>query len=221
MSRDWVAWHEPYDDPRSALALRLKLVQAHLAAALDAAHPGSIRLISACAGQGRDVLGVLPEHRRRHDIAGLLVELDPGNCASARNRSAAAGLGDSIQVIEGDAGDTASYAAMVPAHVALFCGVFGNTKDEDIRRTIAILPVLCAEGATVIWTRHRQAPDLTTTIRRWFADAGFVEVAFDAPPDEWIGVGVHRLARPPEPYAPGARMFTFTDEAYEPSTRSQ
>jgi hypothetical protein len=38
--RDWVAWHESYDDPSSVLSARLRLVQAQLADALDHAGPG-------------------------------------------------------------------------------------------------------------------------------------------------------------------------------------
>ena len=40
---------------RSTLSARLRLVQAHLAEALDHAPAGPVRLVSLCAGQGRDV----------------------------------------------------------------------------------------------------------------------------------------------------------------------
>ena len=66
--RDWVAWHQQYDNPESSLRVRLGLVRAHLSAALDAAPPGPVSLVSLCAGQGHDVLGVLPGHRRRPDV---------------------------------------------------------------------------------------------------------------------------------------------------------
>ena len=56
---DWVAWHRLYDDPDSALRTRLAYVTAHLRGTLDQAPPGPIRLLSLCAGQGRDVLEVL------------------------------------------------------------------------------------------------------------------------------------------------------------------
>jgi hypothetical protein len=51
-------------------------VCSHLSAALDAVLAGPIRLLSLCAGQGRDVLGVLPGHARRGDVAAVLVESD-------------------------------------------------------------------------------------------------------------------------------------------------
>ena len=55
--RDWVAWHEGYDDPSSGLSARLTLVKQHLAGALDQAPAGPARLLSLCAGQGRDGAG--------------------------------------------------------------------------------------------------------------------------------------------------------------------
>ena len=58
--RDWVEWHRDYDDPGSLLSRRLELVQRHLRAELDHAPAGDIRLISLCAGQGRDVIGAVP-----------------------------------------------------------------------------------------------------------------------------------------------------------------
>lgn len=51
------------------------------------------------------------------------------------------------------------------------------------------LPRLCAEGATVIWTRARRDSDLTPAVREWLRDAGFVEQAFHAPDDVRFSVG--------------------------------
>jgi hypothetical protein len=44
--RDWVAWHEQYDDPASRLSARLTQVKQQLAAALDRAPAGPVRLVS-------------------------------------------------------------------------------------------------------------------------------------------------------------------------------
>lgn len=74
--RDWFAWHRPYDDPDSDLRRRLAAVQGFIAEALTRQPPGRIRVVSVCAGQARDLLGVLRDHRRRHDVEGRLVELD-------------------------------------------------------------------------------------------------------------------------------------------------
>jgi hypothetical protein len=52
--RDWVEWHRDYDDPGSLLSRRGELMQGHLRAELERAPAGDVRLISLCAGQGRD-----------------------------------------------------------------------------------------------------------------------------------------------------------------------
>lgn len=206
--RDWLAWHDPYDDPSSSLSRRLEVVQHHLAAALDRCAEGPISILSMCAGQGRDLFGVLERHRRGPDVFAWLVELDARNVAIAANR--AAELHSSrIEVVKGDAGVTDAFAGIVPATVVLACGVFGNISDRDIETTVAALPTLCSAGATVIWTRHRKGPDLTPRIRRWFADAGFEEEAFEALAGTSVGVGVHRLVGEPAPFQPGLRLFSF------------
>jgi ubiquinone/menaquinone biosynthesis C-methylase UbiE len=208
--RDWVAWHAAYDDPSSPLSVRLRLVCEHLSCALDQASPGPVRLISLCAGQGRDVLGVLPGHPRRQDVSALLVEANPHLAAQARHRAADAGL-SGVEVREADAGRLASFADALPADVLLLCGIFGNVSTSDIQRTVEAAPAMCAPGAVVVWTRHRRTPDITSQIREWFCASGFDEVAFDAPDtDSLTSVGVHRLADAPEASPPGEPLFTFT-----------
>jgi hypothetical protein len=71
---EWVEWHERYK-PGSPLARRLEVVQGLIRSALDASPPGPIRLVSMCAGDGRDILGVLPGHPRQADVHARLVEL--------------------------------------------------------------------------------------------------------------------------------------------------
>ncbi len=210
--KDWVAWHRAYDDATSSLSIRLERVRWHLARALDEAPPpGPVRLVSLCAGQGPDVLGVLPGHSRRRDVSALLVEADPLNADVAKVGAAKAGL-DSVRVRQADAGIVTNFADALPADVLLLCGIFGNVSAADIRSTVDAAASLCADGATVIWTRHRRPPDLTVQVRDWFAANGFDEVAFEAPQtDALTGVGVHRLARR-SPAAPGYReqpLFTF------------
>jgi hypothetical protein len=204
-----VAWHAGYDDPASSLSVRLGLVREHLSEALTAAPPGPVRLLSLCAGQGHDVLGVLPGHPRRGDVSAVLVESNPDNAALARRGAEQAGL-HRVQVREADAALVAGYTDALPADVLLLCGIFGNVSDADIQRTAQAAPALCAPGATVIWTRHRRPPDLTPQIRAWFAASGFDEVAFDSPDTKALmGVGAGRLAVPPPAVLPGGPLFTF------------
>jgi hypothetical protein len=176
VGRDWTAWHDAYAEDGHPLRDRLAAVRALVAEAVDRAPAGPVRLASLCAGDGRDVVGALAGHRRRADVTVRLVELDPGLAASAAAALASAGIaGD---VVTGDAGDTAVLADVVPVDVLLLCGIFGNVPETDVERTVAAVPTLCRSGATVLWTRHRRAPDLTPAIRRWFGAAGCRSLAF-------------------------------------------
>jgi hypothetical protein len=206
--RDWVEWHRDYDDPGSPLSRRGELVQWHLRAELDRAPAGDVRLISLCAGQGRDVIGALAGHPRRGEVRARLVELDERNVAVARQAARAAGLGG-VEVKRADAGVTDACVGAVPAQIVVVCGIFGNISDGDIQGTVAALPSLCAPGALVLWTRHRRPPDLTPAIRSWFGAAGFGEEAFDASQDGFMSVGAHRLTGEPAALRPGLRLFTF------------
>jgi hypothetical protein len=203
---DWRLWHTDYEDPSSALGRRLRVVQTQVRIAIDRAGPGGVRAISVCAGQGHDLIGVLAEHPRRAHVTARLVELEVGNVRLARRATHAAGL-DQVEVISADASITDAYAGAVPANLVLLCGVLGNISAEDIANTISNLPRLCAPEATVIWTRHRHPPDLTTYIRETFDQAGFGELSFeDSPP---FGVGANQLLASPRPFTSGIKLFEF------------
>jgi hypothetical protein len=203
-------WHAGYDHPGSALAARLAIVRDELGKALSRRPPGPIRLLSICAGQGRDVIPTLADHPRRHDTRAVLVDFDPQNVATAQRAADAAGLAH-VSVVEADAALTDNYASHVPDDVVLVCGLFGNIADADIERTVRHLPHLCAAEADVIWTRNLGPRDgsanLTPIVRSWFRDAGFDEVAFRWT-DAGYGIGTHRLAIPPRPHVAGYRLFS-------------
>jgi hypothetical protein len=205
---DWVAWHERYAQPDSLQSLRLPVVQAHVRAVLDSHGTDDVRVISLCAGEGRDLLDVLETSPRRERVTARLVELDPELVRRAAARIRAANLAR-VEVVEADAGVTDAYRGAVPADLVLACGVFGNISDADVENTIHALPQLCAEGGTVVWTRHRRSPDLTPRIRAWLAEAGLREQAFDSPGPDSFAVGVHRSLRPPQPLERGRRLFAF------------
>jgi hypothetical protein len=216
--RDWVAWHEEYDDPASGLSARLTLVKQHLAGALDRAPAGPVVLVSLCAGQGRDVMGVLPGHPRRDDVSAVLVEANPVLAEQARAGAAAAGL-SRVEVRAADASRVASFADTLPADVLLLCGIFGNVNAADIARTVAAAPALCAPGATVIWTRHRRPPDLTPQVRAWFTAAGFEELAFGSPASSpRTGVGASVLRAGAGAVLPEGPLFRFGSARDESET---
>jgi len=209
--RDWARWHSAYDDPGSALARRLAVVQARIRELLDAAAPGRIGVVSMCAGQGRDLFGALAGHPRAADVSARLVELDPRNVAAARAAAVTAG-GAEIEVVEGDAALTDNYVGAVPAQLVLACGIFGNVTDTDVARAIGYLRQLTAAGGAVVWTRHRREPDLVPAMTGWFAGQGFAPVWL-SDKVEGFGVGVHRFTGTPTPLRRGERMFTFTKKA--------
>ncbi|MEH0842836.1 SAM-dependent methyltransferase [Micromonospora sp. CPCC 205711] len=183
-------------------------MQQHIASWLDQRSDERLTVVSACAGQGHDLIGVLAARPDAQRVRGTLLEYDPGNVAAARAAADQAGLANLV-VRQADAGRLSSYVGTVPADLVLMVGVFGNISDADVERTVVALPQLCTEGATVIWTRARRAPDLTPRIRAWFRDAGFVEEAFHAPDDVRFSVGVHRFDGAPRPLDATGTVFEF------------
>jgi hypothetical protein len=205
--RDWYAWHADYDDPGSGLSRRLGWVQDRIRAALDAAPPGPIAAISLCAGQGRDLIGVLADHPRRDDVTARLVELDPRNTEVARRLAAEAGL-SRVEIVTGDAARASAYADLAPAGLVLACGLFGNMAQAQIERTIGYCTQLCATGGTVVWTRGRFAPDLVPQVCAWFEERGFERLWVSDPQYENC-CGAHRFTATPAPLEADATMFAF------------
>jgi hypothetical protein len=117
----------------------------------------------------------------------------------------------------------------------------GNISPADIRRTIEIMPTWLHPGGSVVWTRHRRAPDLTPSVREWFAGAGFEEASFESPEEFVLTVGRHRLtnadanaasnadagastpvsasasASAPPSFDPHAQLFTFRGDGSRPA----
>jgi hypothetical protein len=206
----WVSWHDAYRDPTSSLSRRLRVVQDHIGRWLDRTAPRPVRVVSLCAGDGRDLLEVLDARSDAARVSATLVELDDGLSGEARGRSR---RWPGVEVRTADAGDPSVYADLPPADLVLLCGVLGNVSDADVEHTITSLPGLCATGARVIWTRTRRVPDLTPRVRKWFADNGFREVEFVLIPDSSATVGVHDLVVTPAAGLGPERLFTFAKES--------
>lgn len=147
--------------------------------------------------------------RRQPSPETLLVEASAELAHAARASARAAGLAR-VTLRVADAGLPVSYADVLPVDLLLLCGIFGNVSAPNIHRTISSTPRMLRPGGVVIWTRGRlEADDLRPTLRRWFVEAGFEEVAYDGEPEPY-GVGVARWARPTQ--ADGElpeRLFTF------------
>lgn len=206
--RDYERWHERYDDPGSDLSWRLGVVRGHIRDALDAGE-GPVRALSLCAGEGRDLLGVLAGRADAGRVRAVLVEVHPAIAARAREAAAAAGLAGSVEVRPADAGAIAAWADAVPAELVLLVGIMGNIADDDLARTIAAAAAMCAPGATLIWTRARSGGDRNDEVRARFAAAGFAELAYDVLDEDTLpAVGAVRYDGPPVPL-PTGRLFTF------------
>src|SRR5215213_1045147 len=100
---DWQRWHAPYDEPGSPLARRLHVVQRRIGEWLDEHPQRPVRIVSACAGEARDLLGVLAGRSDAGRVSAVLLEADERNVARAREAAAAAGL-DGVEVRHTDAG---------------------------------------------------------------------------------------------------------------------
>ncbi|MGA9746068.1 MAG: class I SAM-dependent methyltransferase [Nocardioides sp.] len=209
---DWTQWHTDYDDPDSSLSRRRRSVQAGLRAWLDQAPAGPLRVVSACSGDGRDLLEVLASHPAAPRVRARLLETDPGLAARAEGVARDLGL-DGVEVVRDDAGRTASYAGAVPADLVMWCGVFGNLSDDDVRATVEVSRQLAAPGAWVVWTRgafaDRDPVEPTDAIRAWFSAAEFDLVSLDKPADSPYRVGVHRFTGRTDPLDPDRTFFTF------------
>jgi hypothetical protein len=213
MSRDWQEWYRDYEDPTSNLSRRLEVVRGRLESLLTA-WSGAVRLLSLCAGDGRDTLPVIAASGV--EVSAVLVELDPELADAARATGLSLGL-PGVEVRTADAGTTSSCVDAVPADVLMACGIFGNITDADVARTVATFPSLLAEGGHVIWTRGCRVPedptevtgDPSETVRSLFVDTGFEEVAFVRPDDASFRVGVARWPHAGAPFEPGVRMFDF------------
>ena len=207
-SKNWLAWHDHYTDGSSPLSQRLKVVQERLRDALVDRSNQPTRVISVCAGQCDDLLGVLASMQRTSHIQARLVELDTRNVRIARDRAVSAQLGN-VSVVEGDASLVSAYADISPVDIILMCGVFGNVPDRDVFHTIDILPQLSTDRTRVIWTRSRREPDLTPRIRQQFTENRFVEEEFVAPDSHLLSVGVNTFRGQQQPLRSEGKMFTF------------
>ncbi len=101
----------------------------------------------------------------------------------------------------------------MPADLVMWCGVFGNLSDEDVRATVALTRQLAAPGARVVWTRgvfaDRDPVEPTDAIGSWFTEAGFDLVSLDKPDDASYRVGAHRYAGCTDRLELGRTFFTF------------
>lgn len=212
MPKDWFEWHDYYrTKPR--MRQRLQLVRQYISSSLQACPPGEIRVVSICAGDGRDLLGALIDHPRANDVYARLVELDSRLVESGRSAAVSAELGEQLEFVSGDATISSAYIGAVPADLVIVCGVFGNAADEtQLHNLIQSLRFLCKQGAFIVWTRDlsEDADHRLATVREFLTEAGFEEVSFKLTLTEDMGVGNHRYLGEPLPLPNDQQLFVFS-----------
>jgi len=209
---DWVEWHNLYDGS-PALKARLALVRKHLAKCFELLPAGPISLLSICAGDGRDLIGVLAEHPRRSDVTAVLVENSIELVERGRKDIAAAGFQNQLRFVLADATESSLYQGVVPVDVVLAAGVFGNLRPDQTVRLIGSLRALVRRDGYFIWTRHRRLHDglaQIESIRRSLHESDFDEAGIADTVDDAFTVCTHRYRGTVQPLLSGEKLFEFT-----------
>jgi hypothetical protein len=211
MPKDWYEWHDLYNtEPK--LQQRLDIVRQYIAYSLSASPDGAIRIVSVCAGDGRDLLGTLKNHPRAKDVSARLVELNSNLVERGSTTIESLGLAKQIEFINGDATLASNYIGAVPANIVIVCGVFGNLADErELTRLLDNLSFLSKPGAFVIWTRgHSNGIPYSENVRKILHVSGFEEVNFSLTATGDMGVGLHRYLGENLPQPKEQQLFVFS-----------
>lgn len=157
----------------------------------------AIRRASDCAGHGRDLLSVVSKRPDADRVTACWWSTTTrGGPPTASRRGALRKL----EVLKADTAQRDLYRDSVPVSLVLLRDILDNARDADVRTTIEMAPQLRALEAEVIWTCHRRDdPDLTASIRGRFTRAGFEEIAFLAPDEQYWTVTLNRLVAFPPP----------------------
>ena len=209
---DWFKWHTRYE-ASPLLQARLTLVRAQIAQAIQACPHASIRLISLCAGDGRDVIGTLGNHPRADHTSAYLIENNPALIAHGEGAIAQCDLLTRVQFMHADATRSTTYQAIAPADVLIVCGVFGNVREANTGQMIEHLRCLCRRQGRVVWTRTVAQPRdqrATALIREQFSAAGFHEMTVQHTTPPGIVVATHAYGGDPYTLRPGVTLFEFT-----------
>jgi hypothetical protein len=217
---DWHQWHSAYDK-NPAFKKRLVLVRKHLSNCLDRSAPGEVRIISVCAGDGRDILGTLADHRRLAEARVRLVELDRKLVADGKNASETLGLSGHVEFVNGDATDPSCYRAVAPASIVVICGMLGLVDPSELANVVRAMQALCAHKGHVVWTRRldwRNGVQQTKILGNLMAEAGFRQTKLNMTsfrallsktPGPSFAVGTHRYDGEPVALPESGRLFTI------------
>ena len=208
---DWANWHKNYDTSPGFQA-RLKIVCAQIAATLDECPSGPIKIISICAGDGRDLIVALQNHPRRNDVAAALLELNSESISRGKEAAARAGLQRQLRFVQADASLASNYPGIGHADLVILSGLLTHLRPEDVSRLIGSLPMLCKPGGCVIWNRQivvLHGKEQVPKIRELFQRTGFEEVQFEITGQNGFAVGRSRYAGQMAALDPLRELFKF------------
>ncbi|MBD2435390.1 class I SAM-dependent methyltransferase family protein [Nostoc sp. FACHB-110] len=210
MPKDWYEWHDLYKtEPR--LQQRLEIVREFITYSLNSSPDGAIRIVSLCAGDGRDLLGTLENHPRAKDVSARLVELNPQLVERGRATIESLGLAQQIEFINGDAAIASNYVGAVPADIVIVCGVFGNLSEAELNRLLDNLSFLSKPGAFIIWTRgHSNGIPYSDNVRKILHLTDFEEVNFKLTATGDMGIGIHQYVGETLPQPKEQQLFVFS-----------
>jgi non-ribosomal peptide synthetase component F/acyl carrier protein len=207
----WSNWHKNYEvSPR--LKARLQLVQGQIDGVLIAAPPGPIRILSICAGDGRDLLGLRPDHSRRPDIVAYLVDNDSPSLERGRREAAQIQFPGQLHFLEADATQNRSYQDLGHFDLVLISGLLGHLRPEGVTSLLTGLPMLCRHNGWVLWNRHlvlNQGSRQVPTIRQCLAETGFSEIHFQMTDPQGFAVSLAQFRGTSQPLPPEGTLFEF------------
>jgi hypothetical protein len=209
----WSDWpQEAYRQQR--YEQRLSKVREHFTECLDNAPRGPVRVLSLCAGDGRDVIGGLGSHPRRTDVTAWLIESNRQSVALGVRQAASARLEKAVNFLCGDATAYAAYKNITPADIVLLCGVWGHVRADERELLVRAVASLCKPGGSVIWTRG-VLPDTTRLqqIQLHFAALPWEEVRVSITSDHRWAVATYRYSGPPRELPRSGRLFRFQRSA--------
>jgi hypothetical protein len=209
----WSGWPEKAYQ-RQGYQRRLRVVQEHLAECLDVAPPGAVKVLSMCAGDGRDVIGVVQSHPRRNDVSAWLVELNRQSVDLGLHYTTHAGLEKSLRFVNEDATVYTTYKYIAPADIVLVCGVWGHVPPPERGGLVQAAAALTRAGGSVIWTRGvSKGMSRFDEIDSLFAEPAWEKVRVSFTADKSWAVATHRYRGPAQELPADGQIFHFQKNA--------
>lgn len=210
-SIDWNQWHTGYETSAS-LQARLKAVSEQITIAINDCPPGPIKIISLCAGDGRDILLALQNHPRRKDVSASLVDNHLESIERGRELALKTGLTKQIHFLHADAGLGETYADIGHANVVLLSGFLGHLRHGDALNLISKLPMVVKTNGSVIWNRHvvlHDGAEQVARIRGAFRSHHFDEEHFAATAEDGFAMGRVCFKGESAPLDAAQKLFEF------------